>query len=85
MANVSIFQGVVACMFYADQKPPHFHAEHLGNEAKFDFDGNMIAGDIKSVSMENIIKRWAKSRRKELIENWHRVIDLKPLKKIPPI
>ena len=35
-------------MFYDDHNPPHFHAEYSGNKAVFDFQGNIIKGNLSS-------------------------------------
>jgi hypothetical protein len=45
---ISAFFGIVIRMFYRDHEPAHFHAEHSGQHAKFDFNGRIIAGQISS-------------------------------------
>jgi hypothetical protein len=39
MPIVSTFFGIVIRMFYKEHEPPHFHAEHQGQLAKFNFQG----------------------------------------------
>jgi len=53
-------------MFYREHEPAHFHAECQGQQAKFDFDGKMIAGDMNSKTARRLIKQWASAHRAEL-------------------
>jgi hypothetical protein len=48
MPIISTFYGIVIRMFYQEHGPPHFHAEHQGDQATFSFDGAPIAGSIRS-------------------------------------
>jgi hypothetical protein len=62
MPIISAFFGIVIRMFYREHEPAHFHAEYQGQQAKFDFDGKMIAGDMKSKTarrLRRLIKEWA--------------------------
>jgi hypothetical protein len=43
---VSVFFGIVIRMFYREHGPPHFHAEHHGQRATFDFSGKLGATRI---------------------------------------
>ena len=47
-------------------EPAHSHAECQGQQAKFDFDGKMIAGDMNSKTARRLIKQWASAHRAEL-------------------
>ena len=44
MPIISAFFGIVIRMYYKEQEPAHFHAEHAGQHAKFGFSGVLIAG-----------------------------------------
>lgn len=46
MPIISTFFGIVIRMYYKEHEPAHFHAEHSGEQATFDFDGAVIAGEI---------------------------------------
>ena len=48
MPIISLFFGIVIRMFYREHEPVHFHAEYQGQHAKFDMDGEMLAGNIQS-------------------------------------
>jgi hypothetical protein len=43
MPIISIFFGILIRMYFDDHAPPHFHAEHQGQEAVIDFEGRIIA------------------------------------------
>ena len=72
-------------MFYRDHEPAHFHAEHQGQQAKFDLDGEMIAGDISSKTARRLIKEWASKNRAQLEANWRKMKAGKALEKIEPL
>ena len=57
MPIISTFFGIVIRMFYEDHPPPHFHAEHQGQQGTFGFDGVMIAGSIRSRTALRLIPR----------------------------
>jgi hypothetical protein len=45
---ISAFFGIVIRMYYKEHEPAHFHAEYADQQAKFDFGGALIAGEIRS-------------------------------------
>ena len=72
-------------MFYKEHGRAHFHAEHQGQNATFDFDGKVLAGKIQSKTALRLIREWARSHRVELDANWANVKAGKPLEKIAPL
>jgi Domain of unknown function (DUF4160) len=72
-------------MFFDDHAPPHFHAEHQGQEALFTFDGVVIEGEISSGRARKLIREWAELHRLELELNWRRAKNLKSLERIAPL
>ena len=47
MPTISMFYGILIRMFNSNEhNPPHFHAFYQEYEAMFDFDGNMIDGEM---------------------------------------
>jgi hypothetical protein len=58
-------------MFYSEHNPPHFHAEYQGSEGIFNFEGEMLQGNIKSNIALKLIKEWAVLRSTELEETSH--------------
>jgi hypothetical protein len=85
MPYVSLFFGIIIRMFYNDHNPPHFHAEYQGIVAQFDFDGNLIKGDLRSKTARKLIKEWAQMRKDELEENWFNIHNNKEINKIMPL
>ena len=51
----------------------HFHSEHQGQQAKFDLDGKLIAGNIQSRTALRLIRQWTSVHRRELEANWKRL------------
>lgn len=85
MPVISIFFGIVIRMFYREHGVAHFHAEHQGQQATFTFDGNLLAGALRSRTALRLIKEWAVSHREELEANWQRVKTREPLERISPL
>jgi hypothetical protein len=85
MPYVSMFFGIIIRMFYSEHNPPHFHAEYQGSEGIFDFEGNMLRGNIKSKIALKLIKEWSLLRSKELEENWINIVHKSMINKIEPL
>lgn len=85
MPVVSTFFGIVIRMYYLEHEPPHFHAEHQGQVATFDFSGNLRNGDIRSRTARRLIRLWALAHRDDLQRNWMAMRAGEPLNWIPPL
>jgi hypothetical protein len=85
MPTISVFFGIIIRMFYQDHNPPHFHAEHQGQNATFDFEGNLLEGEIDSRTARGLIKKWARKHRAELHENWKNMRQGKGFIRIEPL
>ena len=85
MPYVSMFFGIIIRMFYSEHNPPHFHAEYQGSEGIFDFEGEMIKGNIKSNTALKLIKEWSVLRKSELEENWKNITEKAAINKIEPL
>ena len=85
MPYVSMFFGIIIRMFYSEHNPPHFHAEYQGSEGIFNFDGDMLQGNIKSNTALKLIKEWSVLRKSELEENWKNITDKASINKIEPL
>jgi hypothetical protein len=72
-------------MYFDDHAPPHFHAEHHGQEAVIDFEGRIIGGEIGSATARKLIRQWARLHRLELEANWRRAKKLQKLENIAPL
>lgn len=85
MPDISRFYGIIIRMFYREHSPPHFHATYQGIDAEFDFDGNMIIGNLKSKNAQHLIREWALQHKEELIENWNNSLNRIEFNKIAPL
>ena len=85
MPVISAFFGILIRMYFEDHEPPHFHAEHQGDHATFSFDGNLLAGGIRSGAARRRIAAWALVHRSDLEANWRRIRAGRPLERIPPL
>jgi hypothetical protein len=82
---ISVFFGIVVRMFYREHEPAHFHAEYQGQHGKFDFDGNLVAGNVQSATARRLIAEWAARHRAELDLNWQKMKAGRPLDRIEPL
>jgi hypothetical protein len=85
MPVISVFLGIIVRMFYQEHEPAHFHAEHQGDHATFTFDGQLVAGGIRSARARRHIQGWARLHRRELEANWVRMAQGQPLERIEPL
>jgi hypothetical protein len=85
MPIISTFFGIVIRMFYRDHEPAHFHAEHQGQHAKFDLNGDLIVGSIRSKRALRLIKEWAVLHRADLEANWARMKAGQALEQVAPL
>jgi len=72
MPLISNFYGVVISMYFNDDEQhhkPHFHARYAGEEASFDFDGNIIAGTFP-IKQTKFVVAWVEIHREELSALW---------------
>ena len=85
MPIISSFFGIIVRMYYGDHSPPHFHAEYQGQRATFDFDGNLILGQIRSKNARKLIQEWAVQHKTELMLNWESIEQGLPIERIEPL
>ena len=80
-----MFFGIIIRMFFSEHNPPHFHAEYQGTEGIFNFDGDMLQGNIKSNTALRLIKEWTVLRKNELDDNWNNISNRVGINKIEPL
>ena len=85
MPEVSRFFGIIIRMFYDEHNPPHFHAEYQGAKAVFDFDGNLLQGDLGSKTARKLVREWTDLHRHELVADWERARRDEDICKIEPL
>jgi len=72
-------------MYYDDHNPPHFHAEYSGKKAVFDFNGNIMKGDLASKTATKLVREWVDLHVCELEDDWKLAKDSKEINKITPL
>ena len=85
MPYVSMFFGIIIRMFHKEHNPPHFHADYQGQRGMFNFDGEMIKGNITSKRAKKLIKEWALLHQNELKQNWEKATQGKQIDRIAPL
>ena len=85
MPEISRFFGIVIRMFYEDHNPPHLHAEFQGKKAVFDFQGNILRGDLASKTAVKLVREWIDLHVADLEDNWQSAITGKAIKQIEPL
>ncbi|MDQ7014775.1 MAG: DUF4160 domain-containing protein [Gammaproteobacteria bacterium] len=85
MPEISRFFGIIIRMFYDEHNPPHFHAEYSDHKAVFDFQGNVMKGNLSSRTATKLVREWIDLHVSELEENWNLAWDSKVINKIKPL
>lgn len=87
MPIISNFYGIVIRMYFKDNdkhKLPHLHANYNEYTAIFDFNGNIIDGEIPN-SQKKIVQAWIEIHNKELNNLWDLLVEGKNGFKINPL
>lgn len=84
MPEISRFLGIVIAMYYRDHEPPHFHAAYGEYQAKIEILTGKTHGKFPKRAASHVLE-WLELHRDELLENWSRVKERKPLLKIEPL
>ncbi len=69
MPVIATVAGVKIYMYMRDHNPPHFHAQHGGDEEVFDLEGNHLRGGINRKKGKKV-KKWAKENEEMLKDKW---------------
>lgn len=85
MPTISMFYGVIIRMYNnGEHNPPHFHASYQSFNAVFNFDGDLMEGDMPN-KQRKFIAAWAEIHKDELLANWELAMNEQPLYKIEPL
>jgi hypothetical protein len=85
MPEISRFYGIVIKMFYLDHQPPHFHAEHGGDQMVVAIETlGVIAGKLRPRATGLVIE-WASQHQDELRQVWEQARNQAPLSQIAPL
>ena len=85
MPIVSRFFGIAIAFYWEDHAPPHFHAKYSGDEAIIDIHtGAVIRGSLPRRALA-MVNEWREVHTNELVENWERAGQRRPLTYIAPL
>ncbi len=84
MPEISRFLGIVIGMFYREHKPPHFHATYGEHQITVEIETGVVHGDFPKRAL-HLVLEWLYLHKNELLENWQRAEQRRPLLKIEPL
>ena len=85
MPIIATFCGIVIRMYNTgEHNPPHFHAYYQGTSGTFNFEGDMLEGNLPK-RQQKIVSGWAALRSEDLKMNWELAMNHEPLVKIDPV
>lgn len=68
-AYLSMFYGIIVHMSRREHMPPCLRARYREHTAYFDFEGNLLEGDLP-IKKKKLIEAWIVIHSEELIANW---------------
>jgi hypothetical protein len=84
MPEISRFYGIIIKMYFNEHNPPHFHMEYQDYEAVMNIETGELTGKMSRRAL-NLVYDWLDQNKEALLENWKRIEERKPLKKIKPL
>jgi hypothetical protein len=84
MPVVSRFYGIVVFLNYNDHNPPHFHARYQDQHVLVEIESGLVTGTMSKRALQ-LLFEWYEQHRDELMENWERARERKPLLPILPL
>ena len=87
MPTLSMFYGIIIYMNKENDEPhhlPHVHARYQRNNASFDLEGNLLAGDLPN-RQRKLVEAWILLHQDELIANWELINSGEKFFRIAPL
>lgn len=84
MPEISRFYGIIVFMNFKDHEPPHFHAKYQDQEVIIEIATGIVQGKMSKRALRMLFE-WSEIYHEELMGNWQRARERKPLKWIPPL
>jgi hypothetical protein len=85
MPEISRFFGIIIAMYWDEHNPPHFHARYGTFNAAVDIISLKVLEGGLPPRVLGLVIEWASIHKKELLSNWKKARQDKPLKKIEPL
>lgn len=73
MPIVSQFYGIIISMFFNDTDRhhlPHIHVQYAEYRASFDFNGNILSGNLPN-KPKKLVEAWIEIRKEDLLTLWN--------------
>lgn len=87
MPTISVFYGIIVRMYSEPNSPhklPHLHAEYQGKQAVYDFEGNVLEGNLPS-NKHKLLEAWILIHKEDLEANWQLLQEGSEFFKINPL
>lgn len=87
MPTICMFYGIIIRMYKeisGKHNVPHIHAEYGDDEAVFDFDGNVLEGELP-LKKTRMVQTWIDIHKEELEANWKLLSQGEQFFKIAPL
>jgi hypothetical protein len=85
MPEICRFFGIIIYMFFADHNPPHFHVKYNEYKAVLGIKNfSLLEGNLPPKVM-GLVVEWAVEHQKELLKDWEKAENKKPLVPIEPL
>ena len=84
MPTISMFYGIIIRMYYDDHNPPHFHAFYGDYKAIFNFEGELVEGNLPKTKIK-LITAWTLIHKDELLATWELAKNSEKLYDINPL
>lgn len=69
---------------YLDHQPPHLHARYQDHEVIVQIESGLVKG-VMAKGPLRLVLAWTEIHHQELMDNWKRARERKPLESIPPL
>lgn len=88
MPVISMFYGLIVCMYYLDNKQhnwPHIHVKFQNEEAVFRIpDGKILGGSIPTGKVK-LVEAWIELHQDELMADWELAVSGNKIFSIEPL
>jgi len=81
---LSRFYRIVIFMNYLDHEPAHFHARYQDQEILVEIESGLVRGAMSKRALRLVLE-WLDAHHGELMENWKRARERRPLEPIAPL
>lgn len=88
MPTISMFYGIIICMYFNDNKQhklPHIHVKYQEDEVIIAIpDGDVLEGSIPKAKMK-LVEAWIEIHKDELMADWQLAVSGEQPYKIEPL